>query len=125
MHELVLFVPGMLDPAEDIADQDIPPIPSIERLFAFGRRGRSAGSGFSDTLCRQFGLSPQKGQDLPVAALTRVIDDEQSLEGIWMRADPVYLSVNIEGIALMDGSTFSLDQHDALVLAADVRNVLA
>ena len=75
-------------------------------------------------MCTLFGVLTEEGQDFPVAALTRVIDDEQSLQGTWMRADPVHLVANIDGIGLMDSTTFNLDQHDALVLAAGVRNVL-
>ena len=42
-----------------------------------------------------------------------------------MRADPVHLVADQAGLILMDNSYFSLDQHDALVLAADVATVFS
>ena len=124
MHELTLFIPGMLNLARGIADQDVPSVPSLEHLFACGRHDRLLNKGFSETLCMLFGIDTGNGQDLPVAAITHAVDDESSA-GIWMRADPVHLTVDTEGIALMDASTFTLDQHDALVLAADIKELLA
>jgi hypothetical protein len=125
MHELTLFIPGMLNPVRDMADQDIPSVPSLERLFACGRNESSLNKSFSETLCMLFGIDTGNEQDLPIAAITHAVDDDQSLAGIWMRADPVHLTVDTEGVALMDASTFTLDQHDTLVLAAEIKELLA
>jgi hypothetical protein len=125
MHELTLFIPGMLSLVHGIADHDVPSVPSLEHLFACGRHEKSLNKGFSETLFMLFGIVPLTGQDLPVAAITHSIDDDQSLAGIWMRADPIHLTVDADGVALMDASTFTLDQHDALVLAADIKELLA
>ncbi len=125
MRGLTLFIPGLLQPARDLTDQDLPSTPSLERLFACGRREQQTPFGFSDTLCKLFSLNANPEYDLPVAAITRLIDDECSTEGIWMRADPVHLTADREGVVLLDESTFTLDQHDALVLAADIREIFA
>ncbi len=125
MSSLTLYIPGLLHPSRDMDDQDIPSIPAIDKLLACGRRDKLPQKGFSETLCSFFGLYPDVGQDLPVAAITRLVDDEHSLEGIWMRVDPVHLAADIDGFILMDETTFALDQHDALVLAADIKEILA
>ncbi|MBI4005888.1 MAG: hypothetical protein HY356_04400 [Gammaproteobacteria bacterium] len=125
MRGLTLFIPGLLQPARDLTVQDLPSTPSLERLLACGRKEQQTPFSFSDALCKLFSLNANPANDLPVAAITRLVDDEHSVKGIWMRADPVHLTADREGVVLMDGSTFTLDQHDALVLATDIRGILA
>lgn len=125
MHSLTLFIPGLLTPARDLAEQDIPRVPALEKLLACANREQLIPFGFSDALCMLFKLERQAGKDFPIAAITRLVDDDHELAGIWMRADPVHLVADRKGLILMDESTFTLDQHDALVLAADVKDILA
>jgi len=125
MRSLTLFIPGLLQPTRDLTDQDLPATPSLERLLACGQSEQWTPSGFSDVLCGLFNLLAEPGYDLPVATISRLVDDDHSVEGIWMRADPVHLAADRDGVVLMDQSTFTLDQHDALVLAADIRGILA
>ena len=125
MHSLTLFIPGLLTPARDLTEQDIPPVPALEKLLACASREQLIPFGFSDALCMLFKLESHAEKDFPIAAITKLVDDDQSLAGAWMRADPVHLVADQQGLVLMDESTFSLDQHDALVLAADVKDILA
>jgi hypothetical protein len=125
MHSLTLFIPGLLTPSRDMAEQDIPRVPSLEKLLACASREQLIPFGFSDALCMLFKLERQADKDFPIAAITRLVDDEHSSAGIWMRADPVHLVADRKGLILMDESTFTLDQHDALVLAADIKDILA
>jgi hypothetical protein len=125
MHSLTLFIPGLLTPARDLAEQDIPRVPALEKILACAGCEQLVPFGFSDALCMLFKLEGQPDRDFPIAAITRLVDDEHSLAGIWMRADPVHLAADHQGLILMDESAFTLDQHDALVLAADVKDVLA
>jgi hypothetical protein len=125
MHSLTLFIPGLLTPSRDLSEQDIPRVPSLEKLLACASREQLIPFGFSDALCMLFKLERHADMDFPIAAITRLVDDEHSSAGIWMRADPVHLVADRKGLILMDESTFTLDQHDALVLAADVKDVLA
>jgi len=72
-----------------------------------------------------FKLRRQPGKDFPIGAITHLVDDNQSPEGLWMRADPTHLAADHRSLILMDASTFTLDRHDALVLAASVKDILA
>lgn len=125
MHSLTLFIPGLLTPSRDLAEQDIPRVPALEKLLACANREQLIPFGFSDALCMLFKLEQQAEKDFPIAAITRLVDDDHELAGIWMRADPVHLAADHQGLILLDESTFTLDQHDALVLAADIKDILA
>ena len=125
MNSLTLFIPGLLNPVRDIAEEDEPEVPSLEKLLACGAREQLVPFGFSDALSMLFKLKRQAGRDFPIAAITHFVDDNQSTEGIWMRADPVHLMADHRGLILMDESNLTLDQHDALVLAASVKDLLA
>jgi hypothetical protein len=125
MHSLTLYIPGLLGPAKHIAEEDTPDISSLEILLSRGQQQTYQRQDVAQTLCELFGLKKEPVQDLPIAAITRVIDDDHSLDGIWMRADPVHLTADTEGVILMDESAFTLDQYDALVLAAEIKDILA
>ncbi|MEE8320781.1 MAG: hypothetical protein V3R68_02940 [Gammaproteobacteria bacterium] len=125
MHSLTLYIPGLLDPARHIAAEDFPGLASLETLLSRGKLQTYQSCSVAQTLCELFGLKKEPDRDLPIAAITRVIDDDHSLDGIWMRADPVHLAADTGGVVLMDESAFTLDQHDALVLAADIKDILA
>jgi len=124
VNSLTLFIPGLLRPARDISEEDVPEVPSLEKLLACGSREHLVQFGVSDALSMLFKLKGQAGRDFPIAAITRLVDDIQSTEGIWMRADPVHLAADHRSLILMDESTFTLDRHDALVLAATVKDIL-
>ena len=70
------------------------------------------------------GLERDEGGDVPVAAVTRLLDSEEHPDGIWMRADPVHLSADRDRLILLDSSVFNLTQHDALAVATEVQKVL-
>lgn len=123
MHSLTLFVPGLLAPAPELDEQDIPSLPALEKLLACSRHDQLVSFGFADGVCMLFKLEKEKDRDYPLAAISRLVDDEHATGGIWMRADPVHLEADQRGLILMDETTFTLDQRDALVLAADMRNV--
>lgn len=125
MNSLTLFIPGLLNPARDISEEDVPEVPSLDKLLTCGSREQLVPFGVSDALAMLFKLEKQAGRDFPIGAITRLVDDNPSTEGIWMRADPVHLAADHRGLILMDESTFTLDQHDALVLAASVKDILA
>ena len=125
MNSLTLFIPGLLSSARDISEEDVPEVPSLEKLLTCGSREQLVPFGFSDALAMLFKLKGRAGSDFPIGAITRLVDDNQSTEGIWMRADPVHLAADQRGLILMDASTFTLDRHDALVLAASVKDILA
>jgi len=125
VRRLTLFVPGLLSPARALAEQDIPPVPALSRLLACGRHETLPSAGFCNTLCNLFGLEKEPGRDLPVAAITRLVDEDQAQAGIWMRSDPVHLAADTKNLVLMDDSVFTLEQDEALILAAEIRELLA
>ena len=125
MHSLTLFIPGLFLPVRDLSEQDVPPLNAMEKLLACANREQLVPFGFSEALCMLFKMERYHGNDLPIAAITRLVDDDHSRTGIWMRADPVHLVADQRGLILMDESTFTLDQHDALVLAADIKDIFS
>ena len=125
MHSLTLFIPGLLAPARDLPVQDIPSLPALEKLLVCSKREQLVSFGFSDAICMLFKLEKENERDYPLAAISRLVDDEHATDGIWMRADPVHLEADQRGLVLMDETTFTLDQHEALVLAADIRNIFS
>ncbi|MGH8119286.1 MAG: hypothetical protein ACRESK_01580 [Gammaproteobacteria bacterium] len=125
MNSLTLFIPGLLNPARDVAEEDLPNVPALSKLLACSAREALVPFGFSDALGMLFGLQRQAGRDFPIGPISRLVDDHHNTENIWMRSDPVHLAADHRGLILMDESTFTLDQHDALVLAASVKDVLA
>jgi len=125
MRSITLFIPGLLGLVRDLNPEDIPAIPSIEYLFARGIMDKRPVVSFSDTLCHLFNLQISEAEDAPIAAISRLVDDDHSQQGLWMRADPVHLAADREGVVLMDETSFTLDQHDALVLAAEIKEILA
>jgi len=114
-----------MPPVRDLPAQDFPPVPAIETIFARGERQVISSSGFSHMLCSLFNLKAPEGRELPVAAISHLVDDDHSPEMVWMRADPVHLSAKTNSVVLLDESSFTLDQHDALVLAAEIKDILA
>jgi hypothetical protein len=125
MRSLTLFIPGLLRLASDMPNEDIPPIPSMERLFGLASKKKINTRVFSDTLFQIFGYDTHETEGYPVAGITRLIDDDHSSDGLWMRADPGHLAADRGGVVLMDNSTFTINQHDSLVLAAEIKDIFS
>lgn len=125
MNNLTLFIPGLFMSREDISAVDSPQSPSLQKLLACSQRSMLTPFTFSDALSGLFNIDKPAGRDCPCAAITRLVDDEQATDGIWMRADPVHLAADQAGLILMDNQAFTIDRHDALVLAADLRQLFA
>ena len=124
MRTLTLLIPGLFGPPKGLSEDTVPELPALEVLLAKAKRQRIASVGFCTQLCDLFGYDKNPDQDLPVGAITRLIDDDDKPEGIWMRADPVHLSAGRDGVMLMESSVFSLSQHDAIVLAATLQPLI-
>jgi hypothetical protein len=122
MRKLTLFVPGFFGPVSETLSGITPDVPAIEKYFRFATSKNVQTRGFTQTLFQLFGFSKQ-GHDYPVAAVTRLVDDDHDLEGVWMRADPVHLRPERDAVVLLDSSAFNLEKHEALILAADLQQV--
>lgn len=123
MNNLTLFIPGLFLSRNDMFAVEPPDTPALQKLLSSARRKSLAPFTFIDMLAGLFNMEKPAGRDFPAAAITRLVDDDQAVDGFWMRADPVHLVADQARLVLMDGSTFTLDQHDALVLAADIREI--
>ena len=64
-------------------------------------------------------------QDLPIAALTALVDLENPKGNIWMRADPVFLHADLTSLILFDSQSFSLTKKEAKGLLLILNPVLA
>jgi hypothetical protein len=123
MRSLTLYIPGLTGPAVPLADNDVPSLPALSQILGRARRRRHEKDSLRQ-LCGLLGLKTSPIRDVPVAAVTRLIDSEEHPDGIWMRADPVHLSADRDRLLLIDASLFKLSQHDALALATEVQQVL-
>lgn len=62
---------------------------------------------------------------LPAAALTLGLDQPAAASGFWLRADPVHLKIERDGLLLFDATHFELSQLDADSLVAGLNGVFA
>ncbi len=124
MRSITLFIPGLFGPDILIHPDDLPDLPALNWLLSRGEQQTLTPLSPSYALCELFGLKKQEATDLPIAAISRLSDDNQHPEGIWLRADPVHVSADRDGLILMDQNRFNLSQRDAVALAADINRVL-
>jgi hypothetical protein len=121
MLNISLFIPGLFDTEIDIEDHAVSHLSSLEFLLARASRTVIPAESYNQSLGKQFGYLSSNREDVPVAAIGRLIDDDKRPEGFWLRADPVHLHADNKSLSLLDAGSFSLTQHDALALAACVR----
>lgn len=113
MLNLTLVVPGLLGPGGDWPQGlRAPRLPALEMLIARGRERVCPPSGLEASLCGLFGLDIDAQTELPVAALTALVDCVQSAPA-WLRADPVHLRPDMAKLILFDASSFSLSAEEA------------
>lgn len=124
MLNITLFVPGLLD-AEYEDDGRGPSLSTLELFLARSTQLVSQADSYGGMLCKLFQCPVEEGQDVPIAAIGRLMDGEKKPEGYWLRADPVHLHAGQKSLNLVDVNSLSLNQHDALALAACVRRSFA
>ena len=120
MLSITLLVPGLFDAEYEEQGQDSE-LPALELLLARGNRRIINPMPYTASLCDLFQCDYAADEDIPMAAIGRLIDGEQKPEGYWMRADPVHLHADQKSLNLVDANSLALTQHDALALAASVR----
>jgi len=124
MRSLTVFIPGLFGPDIAIHPDDLPSLPSLNWMLSKGNHQILTSSSASYSLCELFGLTATEENDLPIAAISRLTDDNQHPEGLWLRADPVHVKADRDGLILIDNNQFTITQHDALALAADINMLL-
>lgn len=125
MRSFALLIPGLFGPSEELSVDNVPQLPALELLLARAKRKTQLAAGLYPLLFDLFAVGRKPEQNLPIAALTRLIDDDVRPEGTWMRADPVHLSPGRDGLFLMDSSVFSLTQRESILLAAPLQQFFA
>lgn len=92
--------------------------PALHALLARSRRlDRPVAGGLTEALCQTLGLAPP----YPIAALCHAYDSGQADNtGYWLRADPVYLHLNIDKLILGDPRRLALSMAEALQLTASL-----
>lgn len=120
MRHLTLYIPGLFGPDISLHPDDLPSLPALNWFFSRGVCQNIRQVSASYTLCDLFGLTVNNNGDYPIAAISRLTDDNQHPEGLWLRADPVHVSADRDGLILIDSNRFNLNQRDALALAADI-----
>lgn len=92
--------------------------PALRALLARSHRlDQPAAGGLTEALCQALGLAPP----YPIAALCHAYDSGQAGNtGYWLRADPVYLHLNIDKLILGDPRHLALSMDEALQLTASL-----
>ena len=94
-----------------------PIAPALAWLLARAQRIPDAAD-LDQQLFQASGLSPDPKADLPVAALTRLADGGAPDQGWWLRADPVHLRPDLNGVFLADAGQLAITADEAAALTA-------
>lgn len=114
---LSLLVPGLLGPDRARHPREgypRPAAPALEWLLARARSHPAPGAADA-LLFHEFGLSAAD-TELPVAAVTRLADGGQPDDGWWLRADPVHLRPDLQGVFLVDARLLAIEAAEAAAL---------
>ena len=95
---------------------------SVETLIAKGRRKHKPATAAEAWLLERFGAQSKRGW--AVAPYTLLADGGFPGEDFWMRADPVHLSVGLDGLAF-DGAALELTLAEADALAGTLNRHFA
>jgi hypothetical protein len=87
----------------------------LDPLLARGDRLEDFPEGRHAQLGCLFGLEP-----LPAAALSRAAEDPPVRDGLWLRADPAYLMVDMAAVRLMACGELAVADDERNALAADL-----
>lgn len=124
MPKVTLYIPDLFYPSLQSSQDNRESLDSMECLLARAHKLERGVSSYYQTLCHLLNFDSTEDQDIPVAAVSRLVDAEERPEGCWMRADPVHLRADRDALVLFPLPPGSLTQHDALALAAEVREVI-
>lgn len=113
--QLTLLVPGLTG----FKGLAAPRLPALETLLARAERSRCS-VGLERQLFDLFHVETADGSDLPVAAVTRVLDLGVIDKGWWLRADPVHLTPDRDRLILTGPDKLGLKPKEAEQLAAEI-----
>ncbi len=123
---LQLLLPGLLGIAAiESESNDLPKLPALEALLARAELQVLPPRGFEALLFSLLGAEIPSEGDLPIAAVTRVLDLGIVDNDWWLRADPVHLSPQRDQLILSDSYALGLTQDEADRLAAEITEAYA
>ncbi|HAS51863.1 MAG TPA: hypothetical protein DCS21_09040 [Gammaproteobacteria bacterium] len=114
---LHLVIPGLLGPWPADLTPSRPVVPALEWLLARADVAETPLS-MDAVLFQQFGLPVAAEGDLPIAAVTALADGCEPDEEWWLRADPVHLRPDVQGVLLVDARALAIEPVEAAALAA-------
>ncbi len=101
-------------------------MPALETLLARAESlTRALPASFEATVFSLFDISAVDDQDIPVAAVTRVLDMGVIDKGWWLRADPVHLHPDRDRLILTDSGMLNITQDEASRLTTEIMEVYA
>lgn len=107
-RQVTVYIPGLF------AGADAPV--TLRRMLAHADQTPGGAEGGTKRLFALFGIFPTAGQDLPVAAVTRVTDMGVIDRDWWIRADPVYLEAGRDSLIMRAGLGLTPDEAKQLVM---------
>jgi hypothetical protein len=127
-RQLSMVIPGLFGPAEirqlPEAWQDLS-LPALETLLSHARRDSVEGGGLERTLFALFRLAAGRGDDLPVAAVTRQWEARDAGGYWWLRADPVHLRADRDRIVMLGNAVLEISVEECRDIALDLNRHFA
>lgn len=114
---LHLLVPGLLGPWPADLAVPHPAAPALEWLLARADVAETPVS-MDAVLFQLFGVPIPAEADLPIAAVMALVDGGNPDDGWWLRADPVHLRPDVQGVFLVDARALAIEPVEAAALAA-------
>lgn len=98
----------------------------FEKLLAYGKSTSTNTHASSEGLLFElFGLDTDPDMDVPVAAVTRLLDLGVVDKGWWMRADPVHLVAGQQGLIMLANNELDLNAVEAEALVEEITVAMA
>ena len=120
---LKLLIPGLLGTESGVIRTTATlrgSLSSLETVLARSDRLGNTRADFETLAFELFNIKVDANKDLPVAAVTRVLDMGVVDNGWWLRADPVYLRPDRDRLLLADDALLQLTQAEADQLSAEL-----
>lgn len=118
LTNLTLLIPGLFGPSP--TTEPAPALPALETWLARSDLKISGTRSFEPVLFQLFDSETPTEGDLPVAAVTRVLDMGVIDNGWWLRADPVHLHPERDRLVLTDSQMLDITQDEANRLVAEI-----
>ncbi|HEY5683293.1 MAG TPA: hypothetical protein VIR61_06420 [Sulfuricaulis sp.] len=123
-QKLTFYLPGLFSLPGDGGTTAGVSYRALETLLSRGEViDRRTPRGYEDGLFALFNLTRTDNADLPVAAVTRMIDMGVIDKDWWLRADPVHLSLNRDRLILTDARKLEVTPQEANRLVAEIMEV--